>query len=195
MNQTRGRIRCWFAGAVATFAIMGVGTALAEVSNEDVANTVSKAANYIYFASFEQDSVTTAFGEDELKILSAHLEPLDVMIREALGVQHSVGGAMLMAHFGLKDNMDYLRSHILTPGRTYGWEGSYESDEKRFYSDHQYVYHSVYVKAFEALSGAPLHEAITLSSRETESLLRLATNQSSESYYWAIWLGRKFRIL
>jgi hypothetical protein len=117
------------------------------------------------------------------------------MIREALGVQHSVGGAMLMAHFDLKNNVDYLRSHILEPGRTYGWEGTYENDEERFYSDGQYVYHSIYVKAFEDLAKEPLHEAIKLDSRERENILRLASTQAHESYHWAIWLGRKFRIL
>ncbi len=165
-------------------------------NQDEVANAIAKAAGYIYFSSFEQDPVTYAFDENELEILSNHLEPLDLLIRDALGVRDSVGGAMLMAHFGLAANMDFLRSHILKPGRYYGWEGSYDDDdEEKYFSDHQYVYHSKYVKAYEAVAGAPLYEVIKLSSSESEKIRQLAATPNKEHYHWANWIGRKMGIL
>jgi hypothetical protein len=181
----------------ATFALVPLlllNCVNAEEKADEVARTIAKAANYIYFRSFEQDPVVDSFTKNELETLSKHLGPLNSLIRGAIGVQHSIGGAMLMAHFSLKDNFDYLRSTMLAPGRFYGWEGSYTNDEDTFYSDEQYVYHSKYLKAIEKLMNAPLHEVIILNNRERKHILDISANPNHESYHWSIWIGRKLRI-
>ena len=170
------------------FSSLYSGVALAE---SDVATAVAKAANFIYSTDFIHDPVEETFSEDELRVMGENPDALNSMIRNALGLQHSVGGAMLMVHFGLDQNVDYLRYHVLKPGRTYGWEGTYADDEERFYSDGQYVYHSVYVRALEDVTGLPLHEAVELTDKEKERIDKLAVSPGHESHHWAIWIGRK----
>ena len=161
------------------------------VEGTSVANTFARATNYIFYPNFEADSVLETFSDTELQILEENSDALNSIIRAALGWQDSVGGAKLMAHFGLKENLDYLRSHMLEPGRTYGWEGVYSSDEERYHSDGQYVYHSQYLAAIEELMDAPLHEVIELTEREKQRIDSLVADASHESHHWAIWISRK----
>ena len=175
---------------VLPFLFLGSTNVVAD--SAETANTFAKAANYVYFSSFEQDPVTKVFSDEQLKILLDNLDDLNLMIREALGIGNSIGGALLSAHFDVKQNVDLLRYHILEPGRTYGWEGTYESDDERYFSDGQYVYHSQYISAIEDLMAAPLNEIITLTDREKDRIQRLANSPENESNYWAIWIGRKF---
>ncbi len=170
------------------FSFLYSGVAFAET---DVATTVAKAANFIYSTDFIHDPVEETFSADELQVLRENPDALNSVIRTALGLQHSIGGAMLMAHFGLDENVDYLRYRLLEPGRTYGWEGTYASDEERFYSDGQYVYHSVYVVALEDVTGLPLHEAVELTEKEKQRIDTLAASPDHESHHWAIWISRK----
>jgi hypothetical protein len=164
------------------------------VDGTNVANTFARAANYIFFTDFATGSVSENFSDHELRILGEHPEALNSMIRAALGWQDSVGGALLMAHFGLAENFDYLRSHMLAPGRTYGWEGLYTNDEERFYADGEYVYHSQYLAAIEELMGAPLHEVIELTESEKQGIDDLVADPSHESHHWAIWISRKLQL-
>jgi len=90
-----------------------------------VANTFARAVNYIFYPNFEADSVLETFSDAELQILEENPDALNSIIRAALGWQDSVGGAKLMAHFGLTQNFDYLRRtasgkcrHWLAPGWT-----------------------------------------------------------------------------
>ena len=163
-------------------------------ADDEVANTIAKAAKYIFFTDFVQASPEEIFSEAELAILGEYPEALNSMKRAALGLQESVGGAMLMAHFGLTENFDYLRYHMLEPGRTYGWEGLYTSDEERYYSDGQYVFHSQYLLAIEELMGAPLDEVIELTDRERMRIDELVADPGNESHYWAVWISRKLRL-
>lgn len=163
------------------------------IDGTSVANTFARAANYIFFTDFAIDSVLETFSDHELRILEEHAGALNSMIRTALGWQDSVGGAMLMAHFGLAENFDHLRWHMLEPGRRYGWEGSYSNDEERYYADGQYVYHSQYLEAIEELMGAPLHEVIELTEREKQRIDDLVADPSHESHHWANWIGRKLQ--
>ena len=89
------------------------------------------------------------------------------------------------------ENFYYLRRHMLEPGRTYGWEGLYSSDEERYYADGQYVYHSQYLAAIEELMGAPLHQVIQLTDREKKRIDDLVADPGHESHHWAIWISRK----
>ena len=164
------------------------------VEGASVASAFARAANYIFFEFFDQDPVSERFSDDELRILGEHRDALNSMIRAALGWQDSVGGAMLMAHFGLTENFDFLRDHMLEPGRTYGWEGLYTSDEERYYADAQYVYHSQYLVAIEELMGAPLHEVIELTEREKRRIQDLVADPGHESHHWAIWMSVKLQL-
>lgn len=164
------------------------------VEGTTVANAFARAAGYIFYPNFEQDSVSESFSDAELLIFRENSDALNSMIRAALGWRDSVGGAKLMAHFGLAENFDYLRSHMLDPGRTYGWEGIYSSDEERYYADGQYVYHSQYLAAIEELMGAPLHEVIELTEREKQRIDDLVADPSHESHHWAIWISRKLQL-
>lgn len=164
------------------------------VEGTSVANTFARAANYIFFTDFSIDSVLETFSDHELRILGEHADALNSMIRTALGWQDSVGGALLMAHFGLAENFDYLRWHLLEPGRTYGWEGIHRNDEERYYADGQYVYHSQYLAAIEELMGAPLHEVIELTEREKQRISDLVADPDHESHHWAIWISRKLQL-
>ena len=164
------------------------------VEGTSVANTFARAASYIFFTDFAIASVLETFSDHELRILGEHASALNSMIRTALGWQESIGGAMLMAHFGLAENFDYLRSHMLEPGRRYGWEGTYSNDEERFYADGQYVYHSQYLAAIEELMGAPLHEVIELTEREKQRIDELVADPGHESHHWAIWIGRQLQL-
>jgi hypothetical protein len=173
------------------FALMVLAAINGSVARADelVANAIAKAANYIYSTDFIQESVPDTFSDDEMQVLAANPDALNLMIRDALGHQHSVGGAKLMAHFGLRENFDYLRHQMLKPGRTYGWEGTYSNDEERYYSDGQYVYHSEYLAAIEEPAGTPLHEAIDLTGRERQRIADLAAKPNHESHHWAIWIS------
>jgi hypothetical protein len=164
------------------------------VEGQSVANTFARAVDYIFYPNFEADSVLDRFSDAELQILRANSDALNSMIRAALGWQDSIGGAKLMAHLGLRENFDYLRSHMLEPGRTYGWEGLYTSDEERYYADGQYVYHSQYLAAIEELMGAPLHEVIELTERERQRIDDLVADANHESHHWAIWISRKLEL-
>ena len=62
------------------------------LADDNVANTIAKAATYIFFPDFAQASVSEAFSEDELAILGEYPEALNSMIRAALGWQDSVCG-------------------------------------------------------------------------------------------------------
>ena len=169
------------------------GTVTASESDNDVAQAFARAANYIYYIGFEHDPVATAFSEGELKILDDNRDALNLMIREAMGGQHSVGGALLSAYFGIDENLDLLRYVVLDPGRVYGWEGSPVSDDW-FYEDHQYVYHSRYVEAIEQITGKPLHEFVELTEHERDRINAIASNPRHESREWALWISRKLGI-
>jgi len=170
------------------FSTLHSSTATAET---DVADTIAKAANYIYSTDFTQGPVVDTFSEDELRVLGKNPDALNSLIKSALGLQHSVGGAMLMAHFRLQENFDYLRHRMLEPGRRYGWEGTYANDEERYYSDHQYVYHTRYLPAIEELIGSPLHESIELTDKEKKRIDDLVASPTNESHHWSIWISRK----
>jgi hypothetical protein len=177
--------------AIVALAIASAVGGTVASADEFVANTIAKAATYIYSTDFIYYPVPDAFSVEELQVLAANPDALNSMIAGALGVQDSVGGARLMAYFGLKENFDYLRYHFLEPGRTYGWEGTYSNDEERFYSDNQYVYHSQYLAAIEELMGEPVSEIIDPTSEEKRRIADLAANPNHESYHWAIWISRK----
>jgi hypothetical protein len=164
------------------------------VEGTTVANAFARAADYIFYPNFEAASVLESFSDAELEIFRENSDALNSMIRAALGWQESVGGAKLMAHLGLAENFDYLRWHMLEPGRTYGWEGIYTSDEERYYADGQYVYHSQYLAAIEELMGAPLHEVIALTERERQRIEDLIADPGHESHHWAIWMSRKLQL-
>ena len=181
--------------AILLFLLLSVAPALAGDEPALVAEAFSKAAAYIYYSSFEVEPVERAFSPKELKILDEHLEPLNRMIRDALGRQHSVGGAALTAYFGIEANLDLLRWQLLNPGRTYGWEGPDYSLEESYLDDGQYVYHSQYLKAIETLTGKPVAETIHLDEREREEILRLTRIPDAESHYWAIWISRKLNLM
>ena len=173
------------------FLLVLCNASIAEDDASDVAHAFSRAANFIYYTGFEHSSVTSAFSEKELRILDSNREALNLMIREALGVQDSVGGAMLTAHFGIDKNLDLLRYQILEPGRAYGWEGSYMAGEDWYMSDEQYVYHSRYIEALESITGKPVHEVIELTERERNRINELAADPSNEHWEWAMWISRK----
>lgn len=182
--------RLWTLAAVGLWLVSPLcsGSAVAET---DVATAIAKAATFIYSTDFIHDRVEETFSEDELRVLGENPDALNSMIRHALGMQHSVGGAMMMAYFELDQNVDYLRYRVLEPGRTYGWEGTYTNDEERFYSDRQYVFHSVYVRALEDVTGLPLQEAVELTATEQERIDELVLSPGHESQHWAIWISRK----
>jgi hypothetical protein len=172
-------------------SLLNLNAVATEPDSDEIASTFAKAANYAYLDDFVHSPVSTAFSSEELLILATNLKALKQIVRAALGHKNSVGGALLSAHFDIRENFDLLRWHMLEPGRTYGWEGTYESDKDRYYSDEQYVYHSVYLTAIEDLMEAPLRDVITLSAIEREKILTLAHSPGHESYHWANWIGRK----
>ena len=193
LNQKLGKAKQLLAiGAFVVLVMSSLrsGDAFAET---DVAITIAKAANFVYSSDFIHDPVERTFSAEELRILRASPAALSLMIKNALSLQHSVGGAMLTAYFGLNENLDFLRYRLLEPGRTYGWEGTYPNDEERYYSDRQYVYHSVYVRSLEELTDLPLQQVVVLTDDEKERIQRIAASPGHESQHWAIWISRKLK--
>ena len=170
------------------------GTSAVADEADDVANAFARAANYVYYSGFEHSSVANAFTENEQRLLGENREALNTIIRKALGIQDSVGGALLTAHFGFDENVDRLRYRILDPGRAYGWEGSNMADEEWYMSDHQYVYHSRYIESLEAITGRPVHEVIELTESERDRIIDLAANPPNQHWEWAMWISRKLGI-
>jgi hypothetical protein len=173
---------------------IAVASGVASADDRDVAATFSKAAVYAFRRDFIYEPVAKWFTAEELALLEQHKEFLEPMVSEAL-TPGSVGGALLTAHFKLKENLPQLRWLLFQPGRPYGWEGRKYDSEEDYLTDAQYVYHSVYLRAIEETAGAPIHEVVTPTPEETEMLLRLVAGQQGDEYYWAKWLSRKFRLL
>lgn len=160
-----------------------------------VASSFSKAAAYVYNTDFIHEPVSDFFSSQELSALGDHQAELNAMIRDALNRGNSVGGARLTAHFRATENIPSLRAFLYWPGVPYGWEGTDPDSEEAQLSDHQYVYHSVYLEAIEAASGQPIHEAVPPTNQEVQELYRLLENPSDRQYYWAKWFARKLQLL
>lgn len=99
-------------------------------TDAEIARLVSEAATCIFYPFFDASTPDSIFDENELATLSQYADQINVMIREALGLGGSVCGAYFSEMFGLKENLDLLRSHVLKPDRFYGWEGLYSSDSR-----------------------------------------------------------------
>lgn len=162
---------------------------------DEIADLIANAALCIYYPHFDAVTPEAMFDQRELEILESYVEPINVMIRAALGIGDSVCGAYFSQRFGLTQNLDLLRWHILEPGQFYGWEGSFRADGTHIYADEQYVYDSKYIAVAESLAGKPIYEVIQLTDDERAKILRIARDTSHESYEWALWILRKLRIL
>lgn len=166
-----------------------------------VAEVMAKAAIYIFNTDFAVDTVEREFTEAELAVMAAHLGPVVQMIERALGVQQSVGGAMLAGHFELEAMLRLLRGHFLTPSRAYGWEGPDYSDPESWLLDEQYVYDIHYLEAIERITGKPIHEAIELTDAERRRIDELASVEGQPGHIknpranpWAVWMQRKLKL-
>lgn len=161
---------------------------------DEIAHLVADAAVCIFYPHFDAVTPENMFDERELEILEHYAQQINVMIREALGTGDSVCGAYFSQRFGLKQNLDLLRYHILEPGRFYGWEGSYRADGEQIYADEQYVYHSKYIAVAESLAGEPIKDIIQLTDQEEAKILSIANDANHESHEWALWLLRKLEV-
>jgi hypothetical protein len=186
MSSLRQYLRLLF---VATAFIGGAASA----DDRDVAAVFSKAAMYAFSQDFNHSPVTKYFSAEELRILEEQRSFLEPMVEQAL-LSESVGGALLTAHFKLTSNLPQLRWRLFQPGRTYGWEGPDYRSGEAYLTDAQYVYHSVYVRAIEETTGAPIYKVVMPTQEETEMLIRFLGDRQSEHYYWAKWLSRKLRL-
>lgn len=166
------------------------------VSDEQfVAATFSKAASYVLNTDFIYQPVTESFTDEELLVLGEYQEELVSMIQSAYRGSHSIGAALLTAHFKLEMNIELLKAQLLRPGTVYGWEGPTYDIEEDYLTDNQFVYHSVYLRAIEETAGRPIHEAIRLTDYEIEELFRYMGSSDYPHYHWATWLARKLLLL
>lgn len=176
---------------------------LSLANTDETARTFSKTATYIFNLDHAIEPVTDFFSKQELKILEKNKTELDPMIGMALQFQHSVGGAKLMAHFGLKTHLSFLRKRFLEPGRPYGWESSTTSPKEReaeLLQDHQYPYAHQYLEALEKLMQKKIHKIIKLTPEEKRSLVIRATSYNANNHdewtehLWARWMQKKLKI-
>ena len=172
-----------------------LASSTAQSDEQFVAATFAKAAGYIFNTDFAQGSVLGVFDEAELAVLSENDAALNSMIRDALSMSESVGGARLAAHFELEAQITLLRFRLFRPGTGHYWDGPDYSSEEAHLNDGQFVYHSEYLAAIEAASGQPIYEAAQPTESEVQELVRLMADPSSDNYYWAKWLARKLRLV
>lgn len=161
---------------------------------EEVARLIAEAAVCIFYPHFDAVTPEEMFDERELEILESYTNQMNVIIRGALGIGDSVCGAYFSQRFGLKENLDLLRYHILEPGRFYGWEGSYRADGQHIYADDQYVYDSKYIAVAESLAGEPIRDIIQMTDAEEARILSMANDANHESYEWALWILHKLGV-
>jgi hypothetical protein len=183
------------AGLIAVFAMSCPFAVVTEAQTEheadEMAYLIAEAATCIFYPHFDAVTPDEMFDERELEILESYTDQINVMIRAALGIGDSICGAYFSQLFGLQQNLDLLRWHILEPGRFYGWEGSYRADGEHIYSDEQYVYTSKYIPVAESLAGESIEDIIRLTDQEKERILSIANDANHESYEWALWILRK----
>lgn len=190
-----------------TCLALGVASCLAtsparRYDNVDVARAFSKAAVHINAIDWEgyEEPVEAYFRPQELEILAAHADALSPMIESALTVQHSVWGAKLAAHFGLAECLPFLLQRFLQPGQCYGWEISDERIASPL-ADHQFQYHTTYLKSIEAITGNPIAETVFAMpyrqpgfEDDIRTILRLAGDPNVECHYWGVWMSRKLNL-
>ena len=175
-----------------SFAIRS--SAQSEHEAGEVAHLIAEAATCIFYPHFDAVTPERMFDKRELELLENYAQQINVMIRAALGIGDSVCGAYFSQRFGLQENLDLLRYHILEPQRFYGWEGSFRADGQQIYADDQYVYTSQYIPVAESLAGVPIEEFIELTEREEAGIRSIANDPGHESYEWALWMLRKLEI-
>lgn len=184
-----------FLAVFATFYSIAV---LTEAQNEheadEIARLITDAATCIFYPHFDAWTPDVMFDERELEILEDYKDQVNVMIQEALGRGDSVCGAYFSQRFGLQQNLDLLRWHILEPGKFYGWEGSYRADGEHIYEDRQYVYGSKYISVAESLAGEAVKDFIDLTDAEEARILGIANDADHESHEWALWILRKLEV-
>ena len=169
--------------------------AIAPEGQDPAAATFAKAAIRVFSGDWiDYDiPVTEAFSGQDLEILRRNLPSLITMVEDALGTG-SVWGAKLAGHFKVSKVVPLLRHHLLTPQRTYGWEGPDYSKPESYLLDEQYQYSMAYLQAIEDISGKPIHQAVNLTPSEIEVLDTHARNSESEYCHWAIWLKNKLHL-
>lgn len=193
MTHTRPIFACLLLGMAGCTSLRPAGRADAPAS---VATTFTKVAEHVYSTDWIgfDEQVADVFTSEELSTLARHLPSLQSMIETALGLQDSVWGAKLAGHFRMSKALPLLRYHFLTPRRCYGWEGPDYSKLQSYLADNQYQYSVAYLEAVEAIAGKPIAEAIALTESEAKEIQKHATNENSESYYWALWMQRKLNM-
>lgn len=188
--------------AIITCALLGMVGCCTVVSppgtreTEAVAAVFTKTAAYVYsqdFVGFEEP-LSNAFSQTDLRILGDHRFSVESMIETALGLQDSIWGAKLAAHFRINKVLPLLRSHFMTPRRCYGWEGPDYTKLESYLADDQYVYSVAYLDAIETITGESVDKAIHLTQAEVQQIAKYAVNQSSDFYHWSLWMQRKLKI-
>ena len=176
-------------------SLVAHATEESEPGDENIANLIARSATCIYYPHFDSNTPSEMFNKQELITLADHTKQLNIMIRDALGRGNSVCGAYFSQMFGLEQNLDLLRYHVLEPGRFYGWEGLYQGSDDPYLSDEQYVYDSKYIPAIESLAGKNIRDFMNLSKLEKDKLRSIANDPDHESHEWAVWLGKKLDVL